>query len=95
MSMQADHTASASLERLTWDQICERFPDAWVVLADIDWVNETDFEFGTATVIARHKRRRDASPDIKAVRARDIEVGCFWTGEIHGAAPRFTVPQTT
>ena len=88
-------TASAvtdNPERLTWDEICKRFPDEWVVLVDIDWVNETDFEFGRAAVIGRHKRRRDASPDIKATRARNIEVGYFWTGEIHGPIPRFIVP---
>jgi len=50
-----------------------------VVLVDIDWVNDTDFEFGAGAVIARHKRRKDASPDVKVARARNVEVGCFWT----------------
>ncbi len=26
---------------LTWAEICEQYPDAWVVLVDIDWVNDT------------------------------------------------------
>lgn len=25
------------LERLTWQQICELYPDEWVVLADVCW----------------------------------------------------------
>jgi hypothetical protein len=59
------------------------------VLGDADWVNDTDFEFGSAIVIAHHKHRRDATPDVKAARARDVAVGCFWTGEIRGPFPRF------
>lgn len=76
-------------ERLTWSKICERYPDEWVVLAEVDWMNETDFEFGSAEVIAHHKRRKDASPDVKAARAQEREVGCFWTGELRGPLPRF------
>jgi hypothetical protein len=92
MSTNTAHVATDNLERLTWDEICKLFPDEWVVLVDIDWGNDRDFEFGTATVIARYKRRRDASPDIKAIRARNIEVGCFWTGEIRGPIPWFIIP---
>jgi len=92
MSTNTARNAIDNPEKLTWDEICQRFPDEWVVLVDIDWVNDRDFEFGTAAVIARHKRRRDASPEIKAIRARNVEVGCFWTGEIHGPIPRFIVP---
>lgn len=71
-------------ERLTWDEICRRFPDAWVVLADADWANETDFDFASAELLGHHARRRDASPDVKAARAAGREVGCFWTGEVRG-----------
>jgi hypothetical protein len=92
MSMNTAREATDHLENLTWDQICKRFPDEWVVLVDIDWVNDRDFEFGTAIATARHKRRRDTSPDIKAIRARNVEVGCFWTGEIRGPIPRFIMP---
>ena len=92
MSTNSAHGVTDAPERLTWDEICRRFPDEWVVLVDIDWVNDTDFEFGAAVVIARYRRRKDASPDIKAVRARNVEVGCFWTGEIRGPIPRFVMP---
>jgi len=79
-------------ERLTWDEICGRFPERWVVLVDIAWVNETDFEFTTAAVIAHHTQRREASPGIKAARARNAEAGCFWTGTIRAPIPRFSLP---
>ena len=75
--------------RLSWAEICDRYPNQWVVIADADWLNDTDFDFATAEVIATHHRRKDASPDIKTGRARNREVGCFWTGEIRGPVPRF------
>jgi len=86
--MSANEVRATEAVRLTWDEIRKRFPDEWVVLVDADWVNDTDFEFGSAEVIAHHKHRRDASPDVKAARAQDRDVGCFWTGAIRGTLPR-------
>ena len=48
-------------ERLTWKQICERYPDEWVVLVETEWVNDTDFDFGTATVLGHFKSRKQAA----------------------------------
>lgn len=91
MSASEARTAASNPERLTWSEICKRYPDEWVVFVDADWPAESDFDFASATVIAHHKRRKDASPDIKAARARDQdrEIGCFWTGELRGPIPRF------
>ena len=88
MSMNHARTAIDSSERLSWEEICKRFPDAWVVIAGADWTNETDFEFATAEVLGHHARRRDASPGVKAARAAGREVGCFWTGALRGPIPR-------
>jgi hypothetical protein len=79
-------------ERLTWDEICKRFPDEWVVLVDTSWENDIDFDFGTAVVLAHHKIRKAASPDVKAAFGSHDEVGCFWTGEVRAPVPRFVVP---
>jgi hypothetical protein len=79
-------------DRLSWREICERFPDEWVVLVDTDWVNDTDFDFGGAKVVGHHKRRKDASADVKAAFAHHHEVGCFWTGKIRGPVPRLVLP---
>jgi len=68
--------------RLSWDAICARHPDRWVVLADIEWVNDTDFEFTGAEVIATFSVRKAASPTMKTLLETDREVGCFWTGEL-------------
>jgi hypothetical protein len=92
MTTHAAELVVPLLERLSWTEIRARFPDRWVVLVDIVWVNDTDFEFTAATVLSLHVRRRDASPDIKAARANGAEVGCFWTGEIRAPFPRMIVP---
>ena len=79
-------------ERLTWKQICERYPDEWVVLVETEWVNDTDFDFGTATVLGHFKSRKQASPHIKQAFERYNEVGSFWTGKMRGPIPRFIIP---
>ncbi|MCI0637013.1 MAG: hypothetical protein L0206_24320 [Actinobacteria bacterium] len=89
MSTNEAGALRGNAERLTWDEICHRYPDRWVVLAGIDWVNDSDFEFGGAEVVDAFDRRKDASPTMKALLAGDREVGCFWTGEIRGPVPRF------
>lgn len=80
------------LERLTWTQICDRYPDEWVVLVDTQWVNDTDFEFVTATVLGHFKSRKQASPCIKAAFQRYEEVGSYWTGPIRGDLSLFVHP---
>lgn len=71
-----------SLERLTWDEICARYRDRWVILADIAWVNSTDFEFSGAEVIATFETRQLAMSTMKELVAQRRRVGCFWTGEL-------------
>jgi len=45
-------------ESLTWEQICDRYPNEWVCLVEIDKINDTDFDFGTARVVGHGKTRR-------------------------------------
>ncbi|HWO20971.1 MAG TPA: hypothetical protein VNO30_19525 [Kofleriaceae bacterium] len=87
--MGSTEAIAVNRKRFTWKEICSWYPDQWVVLADADWVNDSDFEFRSAEVIACHRRRKDASPDVKAMLAQGRRVGCFWTGEIRGPMPRF------
>ena len=82
-------------ERLSWKQICERYPDAWVVLVDTQWVNDTDFEFGTVIVLGHFKSRKEDSPHIKAVFQHYHEVGSFWTGGNRSQIPRFVFNEVT
>lgn len=75
--------AAAPVEHLTWNEICARYPNRWVALADIAWVNDTDFEFTGAEVIATFAERKAATPTMKALHADErSSVGCFWTGDL-------------
>jgi hypothetical protein len=69
-------------ERLSWSEICVRFPDEWVVIVGADWVDDHNFEFGSARVFAHHKRRRGSSADLGIACRRFENVGCFFTGRI-------------
>ena len=85
-------TAVQRTERLTWDEICRRYPDEWVVMAEIEWLNETDFEFETALVLAHHKTRKEVSPSVKAALRRWSGVGSFFTGRLVPPAYELLVP---
>jgi hypothetical protein len=79
----ATNRAVASVERLTWQEICTRYPDQWVALADIAWVNRTDFAFTGAEVIAAFTERKGATPTMKELHAANRHsVGCFFTGRL-------------
>jgi hypothetical protein len=60
-------------ERLTWDEICEHYPDEWVVIADMDRVEDGCFE-----------ARKAASPDVKEADKRLQRGGAFFTGRRRG-----------
>ncbi|HET9993315.1 MAG TPA: hypothetical protein VFQ65_32490 [Kofleriaceae bacterium] len=75
--------AAVPVEHLTWNEICGRYPDQWVALADIAWVNSTDFTFTRAEVIATFAERKAATPKMKELHAANRRsVGCFWTGKL-------------
>ncbi len=75
--------AAAPVEHLTWTEIRARYPDQWVALADIAWVNRTDFAFTAAEVIATFAERKAATPAMKELHAANRHsVGCFWTGKL-------------
>lgn len=75
--------AAESVERLTWDEICARYPDQWVALADIVQVNRTDIAFTDAVVIAAFTERKAATPTMKELHAANRHsVGCFFTGKL-------------
>ncbi|TMQ12734.1 MAG: hypothetical protein E6J90_30320 [Deltaproteobacteria bacterium] len=69
-------------ERLTWEEICARYPDEWVVLVEFERYDDTDLRFHAAVVIAHHKTRKAASPDVKAAFLRYDEAGSFFTGRL-------------
>ena len=81
--MVTHRAADEPIERVTWEDICERHPDQWVVLADIARTNRNDFAFTAAEVIATFAERKAATPTMKALHAANRRsVGCFFTGKL-------------
>jgi len=75
-------------ERLTWDEICQRYPATWVVAVSPKRIDEADdaddvtIEFCTAVVVAHHKNRKSLTPFIKAEQHRYEELGTYFTGRL-------------
>lgn len=69
-------------EPLTWDEIRERYPDLWVCLAEIGWINDTDFAFTTARVVGYGRTRREPFEQARSLWSRYPEIGHFFTGKI-------------
>jgi hypothetical protein len=74
--------AAGISEPLTWQEICERYPDEWVALVEIDWVNETDFDFRTARIAGHGKRRTDPLVQARPLWDRYESMGHFFTGRV-------------
>ena len=74
-------------ERLTWKQICERYPERFVVLIDHERLPHISTGFKTARVLSFGSTRAEAQergrPQLDLLR----EWGCHFTGPIRG--PRF------
>lgn len=78
-------------ERLSWKEICARFPDEWVVVADAapdDDDESADVDFDSALLLAHHPRRKEAYGRLAAHLAAHGSVGCFFTGKIRALPPR-------
>lgn len=81
--IEAPMTELVVSEPLTWDQICERFPDLWVVLVEIDW-RDSDHNTGfrTARVAGAGKTRREPLDQSRALRRGYSSFGHYYTGPI-------------
>ena len=85
---QAIEAASIS-EPLSWKEICQRWPDEWVCLVEIEWVNDTDFDFGAARMVGHGKSRKEAWSRAESWWATYNEIGHFFTGRVRSPVPRF------
>ena len=74
----------APLERLTWPQIRERYPDQWVVLVDHDWDEQDLTRYTTARVLACGASRADAMAQAGPALDAYGGCGCRYTGTILG-----------
>jgi hypothetical protein len=78
--------AVPAFERLTWKEICARFPDEWVMLADVEWFDEDHLAFDTALVIGHGRARREAFQSTDHLKERFTGWACLFTGAVR--APR-------
>jgi hypothetical protein len=69
-------------EPLTWQQICERYPDEWVCLVEMDRPEEHNFAFRTARVVGHGKHRREPFLQARPFRDRYDCMGHYFTGRI-------------
>lgn len=79
-------------EPLTWDEIRVRYPNQWVCLAEIGWLNDTDFAFTTARVVGHGKTSRVPLELARPLRAQYPEIGHFFTGKIVRPSPYSLFP---
>ncbi len=86
--MNAAHARQPAIsEPLTWDEIRVRYPDQWVCLADIGWLNDTDFAFTNARVVGHGTASRAPLAQARPLRAQYPEIGHFFTGKIVRSSP--------
>lgn len=69
-------------EPLSWNEICERFPEEWVAVVDIEWVNDRDFDFRSARVAGHGKKRREPMQQAASLWSSYPEIGHFYTGRV-------------
>ena len=74
--------AEAISEPLTWDEICARYPDEWVCLAEIDFTHPNDLEFRTARVIGHGKTQSESLDRATTSFPQFHEIGNFDTNEL-------------
>ena len=67
-------------EPLTWEQICERYPDQWVCLVEFDRIDPGRFAFRTARVVGHDPHRRTAVEQSRPWWRAYEEVGQHFTG---------------
>ena len=66
-------------EPLTWEQICDRYPNEWVCLVEIDEINDTDFDFRTARVVGHGKTRKAPYDQARPFLEQYEEIGHYFT----------------
>ena len=66
-------------EPLTWMEICERHPDEWVCLVEIDRIDAGSLEFRTARVVGHGKTRRAPLAQARPWRELYKTIGHYFT----------------
>lgn len=89
MAENQTQSEPALSEPLTWQEICARYPNEWVVLVEVDWIDEDDKDFRLARVAGHGKTRREPLVQARSVWPRYGEIAHFFTGPIRAPSPLF------
>ena len=68
--------------RLTWPEIRDRYPDQWVVLVDLDYVDEVNHEIRTAVVAGAAPTRRGSFASASGVPSKNNHFAHRFTGRV-------------
>jgi hypothetical protein len=69
-------------EPLTWLEIRTRYPSEWVVLVEVDWIDEDDNDFRSARVAGHGKTRKEPLVQARSMWSRYGEIAHLFTGLI-------------
>jgi hypothetical protein len=87
----ASTIAPTITEPLTWSEICERYPDEWVCLVEIDRIEPNHFAFRSARVVGHGKTRRAPFEQAEPWWEHYDQIGHYFTGRIIAPFPRAVV----
>ena len=77
----AEKIEPAISEPLSWDEICKRYPDQFVCLTEVDYVDPASRKVLTARVIGGWRARGEAIEQAELWRARDHRISVRLTGK--------------
>jgi hypothetical protein len=69
-------------ELLTWAEICERYPDEWVCVVDIDFGDPLVFDLRAARVVSHSKTKREVLDLARAWWDHYEMIGRYFTGHL-------------
>lgn len=80
MTEAREALAAEPTESMTWQEICRRYPEQWVALVEIEWVDED--VISAARVAGHGPRRADPLEQARHLHSRYEEIGHFFTGRV-------------
>jgi hypothetical protein len=86
LNMQPGDAVTLRSEPMTWPQICERYPNEWVCLVEIDRPEPQNFTFRSARVVGHARDPRSALRQAHVVRDQYDCIGHYFTGRIRDAS---------
>lgn len=69
-------TVEPGILRLSWEEVCARYPDQWVVLVEFDWIDRNGGGFRTARVLGQGATRKEAN---RVITPLPEWIRHFWT----------------